>query len=257
MRDMLHQMWLGLKNFWGLRWLIKGPILAVLALFLVAIVAGVAGGGEKKEEKEAGAVVGNTTPVDRTTALVPATEALPTPEETAIPAPSATPEPMWATGPVNEQTVSAALNDIEEKMIRSDIKGNVKYVRIMDITGLNDAESPRLVIGFKPGTVLSETDFLTVAGASSVDAAALLFENPGVGSVLIEGLADMTDAYGNTTEEIVTRVWLSRATAQKINWDGLRDLQLQDNKHVFCIADDRFIDPTIYAKLKDKGCLVR
>jgi len=150
----------------------------------------------------------------------------------------------------------AALKDIDEKMIRSDIKGKVKYARILDLTGLNDAESPRVVVGFKPGTVLSETDFLTVAGASSVDAAALLFENPAVGSVLIEALADMTDAYGNKSEDILTRVWLSRATAEKISWDGLRDLQLLDNKHIFCIADDHFIHPTIYQKLKDKGCLL-
>ena len=51
-RDMLREMWLGLKRFWGLRWFVKGPILAGLAgLIVVVLVFALRAGGLSEAEK--------------------------------------------------------------------------------------------------------------------------------------------------------------------------------------------------------------
>lgn len=36
--DMLYEIWLGLKRFWALRWIIKGPTLAFLAFVVLVII---------------------------------------------------------------------------------------------------------------------------------------------------------------------------------------------------------------------------
>jgi hypothetical protein len=74
---MLHEMLLGLKRFWSLRWIIKGPILAFLAFVVLVIIAGVVDGGQEEgKEPEAAAVV--------------QTETAPTPEPTRTAEPSPT-----------------------------------------------------------------------------------------------------------------------------------------------------------------------
>ena len=48
--DMLREMWLGLKRFWALRWIIKGSILAFLAFVVLVIIAGAVDGGQEEGE---------------------------------------------------------------------------------------------------------------------------------------------------------------------------------------------------------------
>jgi len=103
--------------------------------------------------------------------------------------------------------------------------------------------------------MLSETDFLTVAGESTLIAMAKLFANPDVDRVKISAMAELTDALGNKSTEFLTTATINRATADEINWQGFADRQLLDNKHIFCFADAYIIRSLIYDKLKDKGCL--
>ena len=49
-RDMLREMWLGLKRSWGLRWSAKGPILAGLAALIVVAVFALRAGGATEAE---------------------------------------------------------------------------------------------------------------------------------------------------------------------------------------------------------------
>lgn len=69
--DMLREIRLGLKRFWGLRWLIKGPILAGLALLIMVIVAAAVGGSSSQKKETA---VQNLSPAATVPPSVAATE---------------------------------------------------------------------------------------------------------------------------------------------------------------------------------------
>jgi len=87
---MLREMWLGLKRFWGLRWLIKGPILVVTVLVILIIVAGIVGQEEEKEPETVAEVT--VTPQPTETPVPPAPTDTPLQAEpTDTPAPTAAP----------------------------------------------------------------------------------------------------------------------------------------------------------------------
>jgi len=89
--DMLREMWLGLKRFWALRWIIKGPILPVIAFFVLVMVAGAIGGGEEQKEQEQAAVV-RTATATATPKATPTAKPTSTPKVTPTPKPSLTPK---------------------------------------------------------------------------------------------------------------------------------------------------------------------
>ena len=170
------------------------------------------------------------------------------------PAPTDTPKPSWETGPVTEATVREALDDLDNLgLVRPDIDPN--NVTFLSVIGDVDGEGYIVAIDFKPGTVLSETDFLTVAGESTLIAMAKLFANPDVDRVKMSAMADLIDALGNESTDFLTTATINRATADQINWQGFADRQLLDNKHIFCFADAFIIRPLIYNELRDTGCL--
>lgn len=240
-------------------WTGAGGIVALV------IVAGVVGGTESTTsdvQKEANVGSGgatatvqqpqpaeSTTPQQGSQTTVP--QATETPQPTKPPEPSETPEPLWENGPVTEETVRRALDDLDDLgLLRTDINPkNVTFLSVVDFEGL------LVAIEFKPSGALSETDFLTIAGESTLVAMAKLFGNPLVQRVKISAMADVVDAFGNESTEFLTTATVNRATADQINWEGLASRQLSDNKHIFCIADEYVIRPLIYNKLKDTGCL--
>ena len=162
------------------------------------------------------------------------------------------PQQLWPNQPVTKATVQQALDDMDNLGLREDMEGNIGFLSVMCQP---DGGGCIIAIEFKPGTAWSETDMLTVAGGSTVCAMAKLFANPGVERVKVSAMADLTDQYGNESTEFVTTATINRATVNMINWEGLANRQLLDNKHIFCIADEFVIRPVIYNKLKDKGCL--
>lgn len=82
---MFREMWLGLKRFWGLRWLIKVPILAGLGFVILVIVVAIVGGEEEEEGAQVAAEATSelTTPPSTPS---PTSEMMLTPEPTDEPA---------------------------------------------------------------------------------------------------------------------------------------------------------------------------
>lgn len=175
--------------------------------------------------------------------------ASPTPE------PTDTPEPSWETGPVTEETVREALDDLDNLglLFMPDIdEDNITFLSVIPHW---ETGGYIVAIEFEPGAVWSEGDMLTVAGASTLVAMAKLFANAEIDRVGISAMAELTDALGNTSTERVTTITINRATADQINWRGFAERQLLDNKHIFCFADAFIIRPVIYNELGDTGCL--
>ena len=86
--DMLREMRLGVQRFWALRWLIKGPILAFLALMLVSGISAAITGGDSGQDGAVGAVPTTTTLVPSSTPTATVTRG---PTATAAPTPTASP----------------------------------------------------------------------------------------------------------------------------------------------------------------------
>lgn len=81
----------------------------------------------------------------------------------------------------------------------------------------------------KTGIQTDATDLLKTIAQSGIE-----FNN-----VFLFGYFPLTDAYGNSSEENVVILQYSKATVQKINWDGF----MYDN--IYTIADDTFLHPAV------------
>ncbi len=216
-----------------------GPLGVVIILIVIISVASASGGGN---DEQLVVVQGTPAAGDADVSAAEASE------------PTDTPKPTWESGPVTEETVRGALDSLDDLgLVRPDIDpDNVTFLSVIpDVDGAGYI----VAIEFKPGTTLGETDFLTVAGESTLIAMARLFANPEVDRVKVSAMADLISALGNESTAFLTTATINRAKADQINWQGFADRQLFDNKHIFCFADAFIIRPQIYDKLKDTGCL--
>ena len=112
-----------------------------------------------------------------------------------------------------------------------------------------------MTVTYKAESALKETDLLTIGAQTAFSAHRALFANPNVGSVTVTMTADWTDQFGASSADVTTVSTLDRATVQRIDWGGLEDRVLLDNKHMFCISDAYRIHLGIYSRLGDTGCL--
>lgn len=270
-------MWLeirrGLLRFW--RWSTSrwwhAIISAVAALIVLTSVVAIASGGTNSNHdgttNAAGAVFSPTliairestsTATPKPTDAPKATntpKATSTPKETNTPKPTSTPRPPTATplpswqegAALTQETVLAALKSAK-KMSRSE---DLKKPETLTI----NADTGTILLDYKATDSLGETDLLTIGAQTAFSADRALFDNPNVQRTVVDIRADWTDQYGKTAEERTTSAELKRATVDQIDWSGLEDRVLLDNKLFFCIADGYYIHPAIYVRLKDKGCL--
>jgi len=216
----------------GKRKWILGAVVVVIGFLVIAGIVGAATGWGDKEET----AKGNASP---TALQSPAT----TPTAAAQPT---TAPPSWSEGaPITDDSSAKALADSKE-MTRSLNLGETESIQI---------DGSIVTVTYKTKDALSETDLLTIGAQTSFSAHRVLFTNPQVTSVTVIMLADWADQLGNTASEVTTVSTLDRATADQIDWDGLENRVLLDNKDMFCISDAYRIHIAIYSRLKDTGCL--
>lgn len=105
-------------------------------------------------------------------------------------------------------------------------------------------------------SLLNETDALTFTTHMAVVASKAIWTTyPEAQSVKVELLNELTDAFGRKSVEPITMIQINRATADKFDYDGLKQRVTSDNKLLFCVADKYQIRPVVYSKIEDKGCL--
>jgi Protein of unknown function (DUF3761) len=102
-QDMVWTAQLGIQRFWRLRWLIKGPILAVLALIVISSIGSIAGGGSSNNDTSVLAATDTPLATQTLPARASATASplvTSTPTATPVPTPVPTPAPTPAPTPV-------------------------------------------------------------------------------------------------------------------------------------------------------------
>jgi hypothetical protein len=252
---------------WRARWKWGWTAVFAAIVLLIGIAGAVGGGGTKRPAQAAisgGAPTQTVVTLARAPSSMPApketstpkpsstTEPSPTPRPTETPRPSPTPRPAatpsWRDGaPVTQDAVLAVLKDADT-LPRSVDLGSPRQLGV-------DEPSGGIHIEYKTTSALNTTDYVTIGAQTAFSAMRALYANPSVQHVQVVLYTDFTDQLGNTTEDIATSATIEKATADQINWKGLSDLVLSDNKHLFCIADAYVLAPSIYGALQDTGCL--
>lgn len=76
-----------------------------------------------------------------------------------------------------------------------------------------------------------------------------MFANPQVIKVAAFAQQDFTDQYGNSELATAVKFMMDRETADKVDWDGLKDKVLLDYKALYPLTDYS-IHPAIQKDLK-------
>lgn len=170
----------------------------------------------------------------------PATTAPPTAPKPTVPPTTAAPTtkaPSWPNVALDNRTVEARLKDQHLQPRSVQVNGGLITVR------------------YKPDSVWDENSMVQHAGEDGMNTARALFNNPAVQAVRTEMLADFTDQYGNSAEEIAVWSMMRRETADKVNWDGIKSRVQADGSDWLCISDSRGAHPGVRARVETQHCL--
>lgn len=94
-----------------------------------------------------------------------------------------------------------------------------------------------------------EEDTVKAAAGSSVEVFRSLFAHPQVVKVATFAQQDFTDQYGKSEIETAVKFMMDRETADKIDWDGIKDRVLSDYKALYPLTEYK-IHPTISKNLE-------
>jgi len=158
--------------------------------------------------------------------------------------------PEWDKGaPLTKANVIDILGHAPKKLIRSLALSKPQRVKVAPEFGA-------VTLRYKVTDALSETDTLSIGSQTAYGAHRAMFLNPNVQVSRVEVVADWTDQYGKTRTEPTLVSVLTRPTVDShIGWDGLVGGVYADNKLLYCISDERYVDPEIYYRLREPGCL--
>jgi hypothetical protein len=152
----------------------------------------------------------------------------------------------WARGEVTETSVRAALSGAPRKLKvldDPDFPDNIDKVDVVDSASAGEGHK-NVAIFFKTWAA-SETALLEKVGGTFIFACSVLYGNPKVETASLRAMAQMRDELGNTRDEVVARLELSREAAGKINWEGLATRHSSDPGNIYRIATDYYVHPAV------------
>lgn len=82
-----------------------------------------------------------------------------------------------------------------------------------------------------------EEDTVKAAAGSSVEVFRSLFAHPQVVKVATFAQQDFTDQYGKSEIETAVKFMMDRETADKVDWDGIKDRVLSDYKALYPLTE--------------------
>lgn len=100
-------------------------------------------------------------------------------------------------------------------------------------------------IVYASNNTLSEKALVKGFANTATDIIEVLFKNPKVDKVWVWASTEMVDQKGNSKQENVVNVCLTKENVKDINWGNFKPMIQGDYNKLFNIADSHFIHPAI------------
>ena len=139
----------------------------------------------------------------------------------------------WLNANVTEDAVRAALSKerTADPVWKDDrFPKNITEIEIYDL--FEPEGQKKVAIRFKPESILYETDFVRKVGGTAIGICDILYRNKMVEEVCVFAQLEMTDQYGKSELENVIKICITKAIANKIDWNG------PDPGNIYRIADN-------------------
>jgi hypothetical protein len=127
-----------------------------------------------------------------------------------------------------------------------------------DFTGLKVTipNKTTVRVTVKPTAVWNEADVIRFGSGDLLTVSRAVFGwYPKVSLVRVTVLGEFTDTYGKTTTDAAGWLEISKRTASKFDYEGMRFLP---SSLAWCAADSYWVHPAIWKALNDgdRGCMV-
>lgn len=160
-----------------------------------------------------------------------------------------TPEIVFSENQVTEDSVKAELSSIKDSGYGVDFENITKVDVISQAKDSPEDPDVYAVSVFYTYKAWDDEDTVKKAAGSSVEAFRHLFAHPQVVKVATFAQQDFTDQYGKTETDTAVKFMMDRETAEKIEWDGVKDRVLSDYKALYPLTEYK-IHPAISKNLE-------
>jgi hypothetical protein len=144
----------------------------------------------------------------------------------------------FATAKLNEDNIKKAVATV------------IKSEKLKEVTLTVEKGKNIVDVTYNPGDVLNEEALVKNNAITASNVMEILFQNPKVDKVWVWTETTMLDDKGNSEDENVVNVALSKENAEGINWPKFKETVLEDYNKLFDISDSKFIHPSISKVIK-------
>lgn len=102
---------------------------------------------------------------------------------------------------------------------------------------------------YNPEYFYDDTDLVKKSANNAVKAYEYLFKNKGINTIFFYTITSMTDIKGNSNDETVLTLKLTKTNASDINWPKFVDMVQLDYKALIRVIDDYYIHPGVAKNL--------
>jgi len=143
----------------------------------------------------------------------------------------------FASGQVTEETIRAEIERVRESGYRIELDDISKVEVIKQYKESEDLPDTYAVSIFYTFDAWDNEDVINTSAASSLELFRRLFAHPQIVRVATFAEQDFTDQYGKTETTTAVKFIMERETADKIEWNGMKDRVLSDYKALFPLTE--------------------
>jgi hypothetical protein len=156
---------------------------------------------------------------------------------------------MPPAGPhvLTESNVAKSLNDNSN----FEILTNLDNLKITIFGG-------QITIDVKPNSVWDDSHMMKIGADDTIVASKAIWGwYSDAEQITVNVHTDFTDQLGNTKDDIAVQTQVTKDTAAKFNYAGLKDLVLVTPSTMYCDSDHYYIHPAVWKNLggNDRGCM--
>jgi predicted small lipoprotein YifL len=139
---------------------------------------------------------------------------------------------------------------LNEENTKKAVAAVIKSEKLKEVTLTVEKGKNIVDVTYNPGDVLNEEALVKNNAVTASNVMEILFQNPKVDKVWVWTETTMLDDKGNSEDENVVNVALSKENAEGINWPKFKETVLEDYNKLFDISDSKFIHPSISKAIK-------